>query len=487
MFDIPGFGDEIATALGLVGEAVHSHSGRAARTVLEKLPRDLVLELSATEVASLVREIVGLQERRVVRVFEVPEPAGRWTTVLVYFPRRRFNAELPERLADMVADAYDADRRTFESLVSASSLARVTVSVRRSSADRRVDLGELERVIDEQSISWTERLRAALVLERGEAQGHRLFDLAGASAPPAYSAAVVPERAVADLIARVDEVLAGDDDLVVALGHDPDAHPDEWRIRVYRRGTAMALSELLPLLDHLGFVALDEQPYTFRIGAEHACISTTSGCGCQRACSTSVAVVTSSKRSSVWSAGPSKATASTGSSWSPGWTPVTCAMIRSYAKYLRQIGFAFSQQYIENTLARHPQLAGQLVELFTARFEPVESGGPGSRDAAQQVLREQIVSALDAIPSLDEDRICRSFLTLIEATTRTTFFRRETALAFKFDPAAIPDFTRATPGLRDLGVQPTGGREFISAAVRWHAAGCAGATAERTSGPRCSG
>ena len=53
--------------------------------------------------------------------------------MLVYFPRSRFNAELPERLADIVADAYDADRRTFESFVSASSLARVTVSVRRPS------------------------------------------------------------------------------------------------------------------------------------------------------------------------------------------------------------------------------------------------------------------------------------------------------------------------------------------------------------------
>ena len=411
--------------------------------MLENLPRDLVLELSATEVASLVREIVGLQERRVVRVFEVPEPAGRWTTVLVYFPRRRFNAELPGRLADMVADAYDADRRTFESLVSASSLARVTVSVRRSSADRRVDLGELERLIDEQSISWTERLRAALVLERGEAQGHRLFDLAGASAPPAYRAAVVPERAVADLI-RVDEVLAGDDDLVVALGHDPDAHPDEWRMRVYRRGTAMALSELLPLLDHLGFVALDEQPYTFRIGAERVHlydigVRVPEGVLDQRRCHDIVEAFVGLVRGAVESDGFNRLVVVA------GLDARDVAMIRAYAKYLRQIGFAFSQQYIENTLARHPQLAGRLVELFTARFEPVENGGPGSRDAAQQVLREQIVSALDAIPSLDEDRICRSFLTLIEATTRTTFFRRETTLAFKFDPAAIPDLPEPRP------------------------------------------
>ena len=161
-------------------------------------------------------------------------------------------------------------------------------------------------------------------------------------------------------------------------------------------------------------------------------------------------------------------------------------MIRAYAKYLRQIGFAFSQQYIENTLARHPQLAGRLVELFAARFEPVESGGPGSRDAAQQMLREQIVNSLDAIPSLDEDRICRSFLTLIEATTRTTFFRGETTLAFKFDPAAIPDLPEPRPAY-EIWVCSPGSRGSICAAVRSPVAGCAGATAERTSGPRCSG
>ena len=154
VLDIPGFGDRIAVELGLIGEAVHGHTGRLARTVLENLPRYVVLELSPEEVAELVREIVGLQERRVVRVFEVPEPAGLWTTVLVYFPRNRFSAELPERLADVVAEAYRSEQRTFESLVSASSLARLAVSVRRPSADTHADLAALERTIDQQSISW---------------------------------------------------------------------------------------------------------------------------------------------------------------------------------------------------------------------------------------------------------------------------------------------------------------------------------------------
>ena len=262
--DIPGFGDEIAADLHLTGTMVHSHYGRAARTTLESLPRDLVLELSAAEVADLVGEIVGLQERRLVRVFEVPEPVGLWTTVLVYFPRSRFTAELPAQLADTVAAAYGAEQRTFESFVGASSLARVTVSVRRPTAAAAADLEALERAIDLQTTSWNDRLRAAATVELGDREGRRLFERFAASSSPAYRAAVAPERAVADL-RRVGEMVDDGAGLATSLDHDPEAAAAEWRFRVYRRGTPMMLSELLPLLDHLGFTALDEQPYTFSV------------------------------------------------------------------------------------------------------------------------------------------------------------------------------------------------------------------------------
>ena len=136
VLDVPGVGDAVADALDLTPERMHAHTGRATRTVLENLPRDLVLELEPTALARLVSSIVGLQERQLVRAFEVAEPVGRWVTVLVYLPRDRFTAELPERVADAVAHAYDADARTFETDVRASSLARIAVSVRRGDQGR---------------------------------------------------------------------------------------------------------------------------------------------------------------------------------------------------------------------------------------------------------------------------------------------------------------------------------------------------------------
>ncbi len=320
VLDIPGFGDQIAGELGLVGEAAHSHSGRAARTVLENLPRDVVLELSPAEVADLVREIVGLQERRVVRVFEVPEPVGLWTTVLVYFPRNRFTAELPERLADLVAEAYGAEVRTFESFVSASSLARVTVSVRRPSRRQhrrhRRPRTNYRRALD--LVDRTPPRRVGQRPGRGRT-GIACSTSAGRSAPAAYRAAVLPERAVADL-RRIDEVLTGDD-IVVAFGHDVDAS----RRRMADAGVPTRHGD-----GALGSAAAARPPRVRRPrrATVHVPCRQASGCTCTTSASEPPRVVcsnatppTSSRPSSGSSAAPSRATASTASSSSPDSTP----------------------------------------------------------------------------------------------------------------------------------------------------------------------
>ena len=246
---------------------MHTHTGRATRTVLENLPATSCSSSSRRRWPGSSSAIVGLQERQLVRVFEVPEPVGPWITVLVYLPRTRFTAELPERIADAVAAAYGAERRTFESYLGSSSLARIAVSVRRPDGQRSVDLETLERTIDELSTSWSDRLRSALVADAR--RGRRTRPVrprrrARSGGVPGGRAAGAGDRDVR----RIAALLDGDDELTTSLGHDVDAPPGEWRFRVYRRGAPAALSELLPLLDHLGLQALDEQPYTFRVGDE---------------------------------------------------------------------------------------------------------------------------------------------------------------------------------------------------------------------------
>ena len=137
-----------------------------------------------------------------------------------------------------------------------------------------------------------------------------------------------------------------------------------------------------------------------------------------------------------------------------GLTAAQANLLRCYAKYANQIGFTFSQGYIQDTMARLPQLATLLVELFEARFDPDLDSG--DRIAALAVADSEVLAALDAVPSLDDDRIGRMFLALIRATVRTSAYQGKPTIAFKFDPGAHPRPAAAAAAARDLRVLVAG-------------------------------
>ncbi|MFV0307146.1 MAG: NAD-glutamate dehydrogenase domain-containing protein, partial [Desertimonas sp.] len=446
VLDIPRIGPALSERLDLSESRLHTHAGREARNVLENLPRDLVLEQSPDTTAELVADIVGLQERRLVRVFEVPEPVGAWVTVFVYLPKARFTADLPTRIADTVAAAYGSEERSFEPYLGANTLARIAIDVRRPDDRTRADADALERTIDEVSTSWSDRVMAALRRELDDDTARRLFERVGRHAPASYRAATNPELAVDDL-RHVLDVLDGGRDEFAVLAHDVDAPADEWRVKVFRRGSPASLADLLPVLDHLGLHALDERPSTFRTddGRVHLY-----DIGVRMPADVSPDAASRHEVEEAFGALLDGSVEGDGFNrlvLGAGLTIHEVAVIRAYGKYLRQIGFAFSQQYVEEALGRHPRLVVDLIALFQTRFDPQRFGvaEADARAGAAAVVRERLGHALDDVPSLDDDRICRAFLSLIDATVRTNAARRHPTIAFKFDPAAIPDLPVPRP------------------------------------------
>ncbi len=126
-------------------------------------------------------------------------------------------------------------------------------------------------------------------------------------------------------------------------------------------------------------------------------------------------------------------------------------VLRAYAKYLRQAGTVFSQEYMERTFLEYPGIAALLVALFETRFDPRLQLSDVKRAAQAEQLTEALAGQLDAVASLDQDRILRSYLTLIEATLRTSFYQRgdegrpKSYVAFKLDPQLVPDLPAPRP------------------------------------------
>ncbi|HSB85982.1 MAG TPA: hypothetical protein VLD86_06735, partial [Ilumatobacteraceae bacterium] len=244
-----------------------------------------------------------------------------------------------------------------------------------------------------------------------------LVDRLEPAIPAGYDELNDPSVAALDFV-NID-TLAGDDAELMA--HLLQRADGAWRFRIYRRGESIPLADMLPLLDQLGLRALDERAFGFSVGGA----SEVAGGAAERTVwlhDVGVELpagvqLTDAIREEIQSSFLAEFTGAIEVDGLnrlvllAGLTSRQIEILRAYSRYLRQIGFPFSQQYIEATLARHAPISRLLVAFFAARFDPA-----GVADEAG--LHAEILEALDAVPSLDDDRTLRSLLALVDATVR---------------------------------------------------------------------
>ncbi len=152
-----------------------------------------------------------------------------------------------------------------------------------------------------------------------------------------------------------------------------------------------------------------------------------------------------------------------------------CVLLRLIAKYLVQVKFAFSPEYMVAVLCRYPRIAAGLVELFHLRFDPSKSAGADAIESVRHSLR----AAIDVIESIDDDRIVNAYLEVIEATVRTNFFKpgfwngERHGIAIKLMPGSIRCMPKPVPMFETFvyspdfeGVHLRGGR-VARGGIRW--------------------
>ena len=337
------------------------------------------------------------------------------------------------------------------------------------------DVREIEAKLVEATRSWVDDLLAALVEQLGEEHGTELFTSFRDAFPPGYRADFTPPAAVLD-IQRMER-LDPEGDLEMALYRPLEAADDFFVLKLLRSGQPILLSDVLPLLEDLGVKVYDERPYEIdRAGPVDAWIydfGLTSEDGpidLDEVGGAFKDAFGQAWRGEIEVDGFNRLVLRAGLTWRE------VAMLRALAKYMRQTGTTFSQTYMEETLGDHADVVRKLVELFRIRFDPAHEG---ERTREAERLAALIEEEIDAVPSLDEDRILRGFLRLIQATLRTNYFqpgadgRPKRYLSFKLDPALVPDLPLPRPEYeiwvyspRTEGVHLRGGK-VARGGIRW--------------------
>ena len=334
-------------------------------------------------------------------------------------------------------------------------------------------------VAGQASADWVAATRDALAQQLGAAATDELLARVLPVVPAGYDELNWPSSAMVDIpivdrLASMETVpLAGE--VATAMLHFVEAGPHEWRFRVFHTGAAVPIADLLPLLDNLGFRAIDERAFNFQFTHRSVWLHDV---GVQVPDGVELTTDEQTQVQEAFVAEFTNAVEVDGLNrlvLLAGLTARQVEVLRAYSRYLRQIGFPFSQQYIEATLARHAAVAAQLVRFFTERFTPELP----NRDEFVTATRGAILAALDAVPNLDDDRTLRAILALIEATVRTNAFRpgpdggARDVLAMKFDAGKVPDLPLPRPQFeiwvcspRVEGVHLRNGR-IARGGIRW--------------------
>ena len=432
---------EIIDTLGF-GES--GHSGKALVHVLESFPRMELFEASPAELKQMALGLLSLLDRPRPKLFARPDPFGRFISVLVFVPRDTYTSRQREAVGQMLAQELRGRIARFEVELRAEGLARVhyVVDVPDAMGFGPDQAQALDRRLRQMVRGWDEELETVLAELAGAARAARLTLSHGRAFSASYRAQHQADEAAADIIALSH--LSDENDRGVRLLPSKGDLPGQVRLKIYRLGRIIPLSEAVPVLENFGLKVVEEYPFDLaggKLGWIHDFL----------------AEVPDAQMLADWPAlaarvEPALTEVLTGAQENDGFNALILACgldareagwLRAWFRYLRQTGVTYGVMTVVDALKRYPAICRDLVTLFEARFGLEVA----NRAAAVADVEARIEAALGEVASLDDDRILRLYRAAIMATLRTNAFvpGGPEALACKIDSAAMPGLPAPIP------------------------------------------
>ncbi|MGO4857276.1 NAD-glutamate dehydrogenase [Arthrobacter sp. 2MCAF14] len=440
---IPVLRDKAASVRDRLGFAPGSTEEKRLFAALGSFPLGELFDIGEGELARLAAVILRVQKRHETSLLLRFDNYGPFMIALVFLPRRRYSAAVRLRIEQALKEASRASSLESEIRLSESHMARIffRVLLPALATPRSIDPDALERTLINATRTWAEGVDEALRERFPAEQARRLSVLWASAFPASYRADFEVPDALEDIEKFEQYDLDGtggrplNDPVLAVRASTKPTGVEDTRIRLYLT-SARSLTQILPFLHNLGVQVLNQRPFEVLRG--NALPLFLYDLGVQYPPGVDPAG-TSSLLAEAFGAAMRGDTESDrfealvlqeGTEWRQ------VAILRSYAKYLQQLGTTNSYDFIADSLLANPTATRALLALFRARFDPGLGITQRLRDT--RAARTAVAGAIDAVASLDADRLLRTFLNLIEATSRTNFYRNRPYLSFKLQPSRLP-------------------------------------------------
>jgi glutamate dehydrogenase len=414
------------------------HAGKALRHALSNLPHDLLTSFTAPVLEHVALTAMSLADRPRPKLVLAPGPLQRHLFAFVWLPREAFSTRQRQAVATMLEQASGAPVSHWSLDLGEGDLALIRYTLDLPEGAVPPDADALDRQLEVMLRGWTPGIELALSQTVSANRAARLTLDWAARFPAGYRSREGIDQAVADILRLAD--LSGPTARAVRIYRDAGGESTRLRLKVYRTGGSVALSEVVPVLENFGFRVLEEVPTALAddSGSIHDFLVEAAS---QEAVEALLGrVQTTEQAIAAVLAGEAENDALNALIADVGLAPREVVLFRAWFRYLRQTGSSFGLATVASALHHAADAARALIALFDARHDPEAVDAESEAESA-------LDAALAQVASIEDDRILRSLAGFVRAVLRTNAFAPAAAeaLAFKLDSARVPGLPKPLP------------------------------------------
>ena len=386
-------------------------------SVLMNYPRDELFQISEADLGRIAHGVLRLYLRPRTRLFIRRDRFDRYVSALLYVPRDSYNSDLRTRAHRIIAEAYGGRPSAFYPSFGDGPLARVHLIVGLTRGHPEPDEDGLDLQMRQLFETWEDALGRV-----ARSTGSEQMLLARAHFTAAYKEAFQPEEGLADLIA-IGALPPGK--ALRARVWGPEMEAGISRVKIYHRDQPLDLSEIVPVLERMGLRVRAEVGYPIRFSAARG-----EADGSVYVHDLAIDKPAGQKRlearfehafEAIWARDTendrfNSLVVALGVDWR------SAALLRTLARFRSQSGLDPSEVVQVRALADHPEIANGLLELFAIKFDPGIAGDLDARRNAADPVIADISKQLEAVATLDADRVLRRLLALVKAAQRTNYY-----------------------------------------------------------------
>src|SRR3982751_3642737 len=234
------------------------HSGKALRHSVASLPRDLLITIDHESLRALVMIAMSLADRPRPALLQVRSILKGQLFSFVWLPREDLTTARRTAIARLLENEIGREITSWSVELGDGDLALIRYTQYIDEKAPLPNARKLDATVVEMVRGWTPAVESELIQIAGPALATRLALTYLDAFTDSYRSRTAPGEGAADIL-RLSN-LSSDADRGVRISRRAGDPAGQLRLKTYRRGGLIALSEAVPVLENFGFRVLEERP-----------------------------------------------------------------------------------------------------------------------------------------------------------------------------------------------------------------------------------